>query len=117
MLERLRKAGAPLNGLGIQAHLDLGKGPLSSASLAGFLAEVAALDLDIVITELDVKEFDYTRSAAERDQAVADLVRRYLDAALQERAVKGVVCWGLSDRQSWLTVTDQGPGALPGGVG
>ena len=31
LLERLRKAGAPLDGLGVQAHLDLGKGPLAQA--------------------------------------------------------------------------------------
>ncbi|MGH7114322.1 MAG: endo-1,4-beta-xylanase, partial [Stellaceae bacterium] len=37
-----------------------------------------------------------------RDQLVADAYRRFLDAALDEPAVKMVVTWGLSDRHSWI---------------
>ena len=37
------------------------------------------------------------------DKAVADLYRRYLRTALDNDAVVGVVTWGLSDRNSWLT--------------
>jgi endo-1,4-beta-xylanase len=33
---------------------------------------------------------------------VADHARRYLETALDETAVKGLICWGLSDRYSWL---------------
>jgi endo-1,4-beta-xylanase len=29
-------------------------------------------------------------------------VTRYLDVVLDERAVEGIVTWGLSDRYSWL---------------
>jgi endo-1,4-beta-xylanase len=38
---------------------------------------------------------------------VADEVKRYLDVALAEPAVRGLITWGLSDRHSWLTVTDE----------
>jgi len=33
---------------------------------------------------------------------VADAYRRFLDAALDEPAVKMVITWGLSDRHSWI---------------
>jgi endo-1,4-beta-xylanase len=37
-----------------------------------------------------------------RDRLVADAYRQFLDAALDEPAVKMVVTWGLSDRHSWI---------------
>ena len=105
LLERLRRAGAPLDGLGVQAHLDLRKGHISQSAVARFFREVAAMGLSIVVTELDVKEAAYVATANERDRQVADEVRRYLDVVLGERAVTGVTTWGLSDLHSWLEVT------------
>jgi endo-1,4-beta-xylanase len=43
----------------------------------------------------------------DRDWRVAGEVKTYLDVALAEPAVKGVITWGLSDRRSWLYVTDE----------
>ena len=40
--------------------------------------------------------------ATVRDRLVADTYSRFLDAALDEPAVKMVVTWGLSDRHSWI---------------
>jgi endo-1,4-beta-xylanase len=102
LLERLRARGAPLDGVGIQAHLDLGKGPLKAGILRPFLSDIAGLGLSVAISELDVKEADLTLPLGERDRRVADEVRRYLDIVLQEPAVRGVTTWGLSDRDSWL---------------
>jgi endo-1,4-beta-xylanase len=105
LLERLKRTGAPLDGLGVQAHLDLRKGPVSQPAVARFLREVGDMGLSIVVTELDVKEDDYVATADERDRQVADEVHRYLDVVLGERAVTGVTTWGLSDLHSWLEVT------------
>lgn len=104
LIERLKKAGTPLDGIGLQAHLDLGKGPLRRQTIRPFLREIANFGLDIVVSELDVKERDYRASTDERDRRVGDEVARYLDIALEEPAVKGVVTWGLSDKHSWLKV-------------
>ncbi|MGA2760885.1 MAG: endo-1,4-beta-xylanase [Candidatus Cybelea sp.] len=121
LLERLKGSGAPIDGLGVQAHLDLRKGHISQSAIARFLQEVAAMDLSIVVTELDVKEADYVATEQERDRQVADEVRRYLDVVLGERAVTGVTTWGLSDLHSWLEVTKDDyarfAGAWTGGSG
>jgi endo-1,4-beta-xylanase len=50
-----------------------------------------------------VRERDFDLPDAERDHLVADQTRRYLDLALAEASVRGVVTWGLSDKHSWLT--------------
>ncbi len=102
LLERLKRARVPLHGLGIQAHLRTPGAPFSDKALREFLAQVAAMDLKITITELDVEERDLTQPLAERDKAVAAEIKSYLDVVLDEPAVVGIVTWGLSDRYSWL---------------
>jgi endo-1,4-beta-xylanase len=72
------------------------------------------MGLSIMVTELDVKESNYVAPASVRDQLVADETRRYLDAVLDEPAVKGVTTWGLSDRHSWLEVTAADYKRFPG---
>jgi endo-1,4-beta-xylanase len=105
LLDRLHGLGAPLDGIGLQSHLQLSRGRLPQPAFRRFLGELAGRGLDILITELDVKERDYILPAERRDAAVAAAVRGYLDVALEEPRVRGVTTWGLSDRYSWLEVT------------
>ncbi len=114
LIEGLKNAGAPLDAVGLQSHLDLGNGSVSQTSVARFLHELAALGVTIVVTEFDVKEADYIAPVERRDRLVADEAQRYLEVVLAERAVTGIVTWGLSDRQSWLTVTPQDKARFPG---
>ena len=102
LIERLRNEGAPLNAIGLQAHLDLAKGPFDERAFEAFLKELAGFDLQIAITEFDVMEADRRAPIAVRDRRVADMARRYLDVALAQKAVAGIATWGLSDRHSWL---------------
>ena len=99
LLAALRKQGL-IDGLGVQSHLSVGFG-FDPKPFRRFLADVADLGLSILLTEFDV---DDTRAPADksvRDQMIADHAQRYLDVALDEKAVKGLVAWGLSDRYTW----------------
>ena len=103
LLQRMQRAGTPVDAVGIEAHLTaIGGPPFSAARLQRFLADIAALGLTIQITELDVTDAHAPADIAVRDQLIADTYRRFLDAALDEPAVKMVVTWGLSDRHSWI---------------
>ena len=102
LLVRLKARGVPVQGLGIQAHLDASVGALNQAKLAQFCNDVASLGLKIVITELDVRDNKLPADTAVRDAAVASHTRAYLDAVLSCPAVLGVLSWGLSDRRTWL---------------
>ncbi|NKE48201.1 endo-1,4-beta-xylanase [Roseomonas frigidaquae] len=101
LLRGLRQAGAPVQVLGMQAHLQAGQ-PFEASEWRAFLADVAALGLTIEVTELDVNCRALPAAAGPRDAAAADLVRRFLDATLEEPAVRAVVTWGLTDRHSWI---------------
>jgi endo-1,4-beta-xylanase len=103
LLHRMKQSEIPVDAVGIQAHLSCAGGPpFSAAILRRFLAEIAGLGLTIQITELDVTDEDAPADEATRDRLVADTYSRFLDAALDEPAVKMVVTWGLSDRHSWI---------------
>ena len=103
LLERMRRSGTPVDAVGVQAHLTAIGGPSFSAPLLRrFFAEIAKLGLMIQITELDVTDEHAPADVEVRDRLVADTYRRFLDAALDEPAVKMVVTWGLSDRHSWI---------------
>jgi len=104
LLERMQRSGTPVDAVGIQAHLPVtGGAPFSASRLRRFLAEIAGLGLTIQITELDIIDRDVPADETVRDQLVADTYGHFLDAALDEPAVKMVVTWGLSDRYGWLT--------------
>lgn len=102
LLASLRARGVPVQGLGIQAHLEAGVPELDQKALERFVADVASLGLRVVVTELDVRDNRLPADPATRDAAVAAHARAYLDAVLPSPAVLGVLTWGLTDRHSWL---------------
>ena len=51
---------------------------------------------------MDVLDDGLPKNRRKRDQMVADVYRRYLDVTLEEKAVKAVISFGLSDRYTWL---------------
>jgi endo-1,4-beta-xylanase len=101
LLDQWIAQGTPINAVGIQSHLRLDGTPFHENKFRGFLGEIAARGLKILLTELDVFDLKTLPDIASRDSAVADLYARYLNAALDEPAVKAVITWGLSDRYSW----------------
>jgi endo-1,4-beta-xylanase len=109
LLRRMRAHGTPVDAVGIETHLRAAGGPpLSVPKLRRFLAEIAALGLEIQITELDVSDENTPAEIARRDRLVAETYRRWLDAVLPEPAVKMIVTWGLSDRYSWIVRKETG---------
>jgi endo-1,4-beta-xylanase len=114
LIEGLKSAGAPLDGVGLQSHLDLGKGSISEPAVRAFMRDLDQMGLSVAITELDVKEADYAAPPETRDTLVGDEVRRYLDIVLASPRVVGLTTWGLSDRHSWLEVTAADEARFPG---
>ena len=102
VLDRARKAGTPIDGVGLQAHLTL-QSAFDAAGFTGFLRQIASRGFSIVITELDVLDVAAPAAFAIRDREVASLYGRFLDATLKEPEVAAVITWGLSDRDTWLT--------------
>jgi endo-1,4-beta-xylanase len=103
-IDYLKSRGAPIGALGIEAHLTYQgfANNFNATAFRSFLSQVAARGLHIFITELDVLDDGLKANIAQRDAGVAQVYSTFLNAALQEPAVKIVLTFGLSDRYTWL---------------
>jgi endo-1,4-beta-xylanase len=109
LLEGFRKRGTPVDALGVQSHIRLLK-PLSVSATAResegpwrrFLDEVTGMGYQLVITEFDVNDRMAPTNIAARDRMVAHYAKAYLDVMLSYPQLSEVLCWGMSDRYSWL---------------
>ncbi len=113
LLRLLRERRAPIHALGIQSHLRAGLAESGWSGLHRFLEQVERLELQVFVTELDVDDRALPADVRERDRRVGELYRDYLTNVLQHRAVKAVLTWGLTDRDSWLNRSKAREDGLP----
>ncbi len=103
LLEHLVGRGVPIHEVGLQSHLWAARdGEFDEATLRWFIERMQDMNLDVVITELDVTDKRLPGDIAVRDRRVAGSYRMLLDVVLSYPAVKGVLTWGLSDRYTGL---------------
>jgi endo-1,4-beta-xylanase len=103
LLESMLSRKVPVQALGIQGHLRSDMGGFDAGKLRNFLRQVADLGLQIFITELDMRDQNPDSDLAKRDQTIASYCYDFLSTALEEKAVKVVISWGLTDRYTWLS--------------
>lgn len=98
--------GAPLDGIGFQAHLIEGQVP---GSMGANIQRFVDLGLDVRITELDVR---VTTPATAADlQGQADDYREVMNLCLGIDGCTGVTVWGVTDAYSWVPDHFSGEGA------
>jgi endo-1,4-beta-xylanase len=112
LLTRLKSQNVQVDMVGVQSHIGPGligdvMGNLSfdaqeQASLRGFLDAVTGMGHRLSITEFDVGESGLPPDNHVRDQALADITRRYLSFMLGYPQLDYIVAWGLVDHHSWL---------------
>lgn len=103
LLEGLKRAGTPIDGIGVQCHLELARTiTFNQRIVRDLFNQLGALGLQVRISEFDILEADTALPKGRRDRRVADAARQLLDVAIDNRAVGSISCWGLSDRYSWL---------------
>lgn len=96
-LEQALARAVPIDALGLQGHLRAFGTPVDQKKLRGFLREVKAMGLRILVTEHDVDDSGGPSDMVLRDRAVADASRRFLDVVVDAGAI-AVLTWGLTDR-------------------
>lgn len=120
LLEGMKKRGVPVDALGVQSHLGskfsdtpTGLGQVDEAAWRRFLDEVTGMGLDLLVTEMDVHDNPLPSAIGPRDAQVAAHTRAYLDLMLSYPQTRTVMCWGLSDKYSWLNGFRPRPDKLP----
>lgn len=115
MLADFVKRGVPIDGVGMQMHIDTFGYP-DSAGLAQTMAKFTALGLQVHITEMDVAlPVDAAGAATPSDlQAQALEYQRILSICLQNPGCTALETWGFTDKHSWIPAAHSDLGdALP----
>ncbi|KAI0641297.1 endo-beta-1,4-glucanase [Trametes meyenii] len=106
LVKELKRAGVPLDGVGVQAHETVGEVP---TDIRQNLEEFTALGVEVAITELDVK----FETLPPDEQGLAQQRRDYetivAACAAVERCV-GVTVWDFTDKYSWIPRSFVGAG-------
>lgn len=103
LVSGLKAQGVPLDGVGFQTH------KLDTARLSGLadtMHRFTALDLDVAVTELDVR-IALPATADELDRQ-ADVYGRAVSACLAVARCRSITTWGFTDVYSWI------PNSFPG---
>jgi endo-1,4-beta-xylanase len=111
LLRSLRDKDVPLHGVGLQAHLFADRA-IDRDGLQAFLREMQALKLDVLITELDVVDFELPGKVSERDALVARKAGEFLEAVCEVVRPKAILTWGLSDRYTWVPIYFKRPDGM-----
>ena len=113
MVKDFRARGVPIDGVGIQAHIV----DLEAKDLATFeqnLARLAALGVQVHITELDV---GLPAGAGRPDAASlkrqAEIYRRIADACLRQPKCTAFQTWGFTDKYTWIPEYTKGAKGSP----
>jgi endo-1,4-beta-xylanase len=101
LLRRLKAAGVPIHAVGVQSHLSAAT-EAPGAGLQSFIREAGKMGLEVYITELDVNCHGLDSGVVERDAAVAQVYRNYLDLVLAEPNVPIALTWGIASAHTWM---------------
>ncbi len=112
LLTRLVRRGVPIHGLGIQSHIPA-ETDVVGPRFKRFLRAIEDLGLSILVTEMDVFDNLLPGDIAVRDGLVAKQYYNFLSFILQFKSVKTVLTWGLSDRSTWLSISNPRKDGLP----
>jgi endo-1,4-beta-xylanase len=102
ILRDLKSRGIPVHAVGMQAHL-YGERDIDQKGLSTFVGELERMGIDLMITELDVIDWQLPARPEERDAAAARLVATLLDAVSVTKPPHAIISWGISDRSSWVS--------------
>jgi endo-1,4-beta-xylanase len=112
LVKGMLSRGVPINGVGLQMHLDLNSAP-SQADMSSNMARLATLGLEVHITEMDVRlpvDSNGNASAAALLSQAA-IYQSVMSACQAAPNCTAFLTWGISDAYSWITGFYPGFGA------
>ncbi|KAI0707204.1 endo-1,4-beta-xylanase C precursor [Earliella scabrosa] len=106
LVKQLQAEGAPIDGVGFQAHLIVGSVPTSFQTV---LEQFTALGVEVAITELDIR-MTLPATPALLAQQAKDY-QSIVQACMNVPKCVGITIWDYTDKYSWVPSVFQGQGA------
>ncbi|MBW9114075.1 endo-1,4-beta-xylanase [Rhizobium cauense] len=103
LLRDLKDRDVPVHAVGIQGHLP-GDLEIDKDGLSRFIEEVKGMELEVLVTELDVIDNKLPALEYDRDQMVAARARDFLSAISDVTRPSAILTWGITDRYTWVPI-------------
>lgn len=91
----IQESGAPIDGVGFQAHFDSRSEAVEPDEFLALLDRYASLDVSLKVTEYDTTGADWT------EQAEAEHLETVLKTLFSHPAAEGFLMWGFWDGEHW----------------
>lgn len=101
LVKGMLQRGVPIDGVGLQMHISLDRYPNPQDVLAN-MQRLAALGLEVQITEMDVQTQGDARPLPQKLTAEAQLYGEMLHTCLSVTRCTAFVMWGFTDAHSWI---------------
>jgi GH35 family endo-1,4-beta-xylanase len=111
MLRDLKNAGVPLDGVGLQAHIN-GAAPPVMADIATNLDRLIALGLSVNFSEIDIRMGGVTGTAAEKLAKQRTLYHDLIALCAARPKCHSATTWGFTDKYTWIDA-QYGAGHVP----
>ncbi len=111
MVKNFKKSGVPIDGVGLQMHFSTDIDVESmTAAVSANIARLAALGVQIHVTELDVSVRVDSSGVASLDDLnrQAEVYRGVVRACLQNPGCTAIQTWGFTDKYSWIRSHSRG---------
>jgi endo-1,4-beta-xylanase len=108
LVPKIRAIGARIDAIGFESHFIVGSTPSASA-LTSAMNSVTALNLNVAVTELDIRFSSLPPSSSGLTQQANDYTG-VVQACLNVARCVGVTVWDFDDNYSWIPGTFSGAG-------
>lgn len=103
LVKRLKDAGIPIHGVGLQCHFDVAGNAIDTASLSQNMRRLAALGVVVSMTEIDIQHGSSGTPNEQQLQTQKTKFKALMKTCLSIPACRSYYVWGLNDNQSWRT--------------
>lgn len=97
MVKSMKERGIPIDGVGMQTHIGTPNDSPTAAEVKENINRLAALGLEVQLSELDVNGCDGIT-----DAAMATIYHDLVAACVQQPLCTAITVWGINDGRSWL---------------
>lgn len=111
LVKSMKRRGVPINGVGLQCHYNYDN--LDSTEIANTVYEYKKLGLELKFTEIDLSMQNSQFYSDEQWEEQARTYRVLANICRLRPYVTGMLVWGLSDGQTWVTSTAAGTKGQP----
>lgn len=95
-----RARGVPIDGIGMQMHID-GTNPASKEAVIANMKRFAALGVKVYVTEFDVNMNNVAGTEAYREQKEAQIYYDMARACIESKVCPSFAQLGITDKESW----------------